>query len=246
MDAEIKEKVDQLRREGWCVLERIIPEDAIDRVRAHVQEAHVKAQQDYEAMGGHIGRQTGPNGEPGICLIAYLPEFAPYLGDERLLGVAHTVFGGHVRIAQTEFKTQVPNREDLDWRGFHSDWPHDLTDRDFAGRVAQPFPNATMQLSVLWMLSPFGPETGGTWVVPRSHRDPLNPRMHQTPEGLEERIDQFQADSRGDPGRWPGGQCAGDGQPDLAFDRGEPQPGAEGGDHHALLSVVVERGIWGA
>ena len=28
MDAEIKEKVDQLRREGWCVLERIIPEDA--------------------------------------------------------------------------------------------------------------------------------------------------------------------------------------------------------------------------
>ena len=67
MNAEIKEKVDQLRREGWCVLERIIPEDAIDRVRAHVQEAHEKARQDYEAMGGHIGRQTGPNGEPGIC-----------------------------------------------------------------------------------------------------------------------------------------------------------------------------------
>ena len=85
----------------------------------------------------------------------------------------------------------MPNREDLDWRGFHSDWPHDLTDRDLAGRVAQPFPDATMQLSVLWMLSPFGPETGGTWVVPRSHRDPLNPRMHQTPEGLRERIDQF-------------------------------------------------------
>ena len=102
MDAEIKEKVDQLRREGWCVLERIIPADAIDRVRAHVQEAHEKARQDYEAMGGHIGRQTGPNGEPGVCLIAYLPEFAPYLGDERLLGVARAVFGGHVRIAQTE------------------------------------------------------------------------------------------------------------------------------------------------
>ena len=50
MDAEIKEKVDQLRREGWCVLERIIPADAIDRVRAHVQEAHEQARQDY---GGH-------------------------------------------------------------------------------------------------------------------------------------------------------------------------------------------------
>ena len=191
MDAGIDEKVDQLRREGWCVLERIIPADAIDRVRAHVREAHETARQDYEAMGGNIGRQTGPNGEPGVSLIAYLPEFAPYLGDERLLGVARAIFGEHVRIAQTEFKTQVPNRTDLDWRGFHSDWPHDLTDRDLAGRVAQPFPDATMQLSVLWMLSPFGPATGGTWVVPRSHRDPLNPRMHQTPEGLQERIDQF-------------------------------------------------------
>ena len=86
MDAEIKEKVDQLRREGWCVLERIIPEDAIDRVRAHVQEAHAKAQQDYEAMGGHIGRQTGPNGEPGICLIAYLPEFCAVSGRRAFVG----------------------------------------------------------------------------------------------------------------------------------------------------------------
>ena len=31
MDAGIDEKVDQLRREGWCVLERIIPADAIDQ-----------------------------------------------------------------------------------------------------------------------------------------------------------------------------------------------------------------------
>ena len=205
MDAEIKEKVDQLRREGWCVLERIIPEDAIDRVRAHVQEAHAKAQQDYEAMGGHIGRQTGPNGEPGVCLIAYLPEFAPYLGDERLLGVAQAVFGGHVRVAQTEFKTQVPNREDLDWRGFHSDWPHDLTDRDFAGRVAQPFPNATMQLSVLWMLSPFGPgdgrDVGGAAQSPRSAQPANAPDARRA--GRADRS--VQADSRRDSGRWPGG-----------------------------------------
>ena len=110
-----------------------------------------------------------------------------------MLAVAEAVFGKHVRIAQTEFKTQAPDREDLAWRGYHSDWPHDLTDRDQAGRVAQPFPDVTIQLSVLWVLSSFGPETGGTWVVPRSHRDPLNPRMHQTPERLQERIDQFQS-----------------------------------------------------
>jgi len=193
MKDKTDKKVDQLQREGWCILEQIIPEDKIDAVRAHVQAAHEKAQRAYEAMGGNIGWQTGPDGVPGPCVIAYLPEFAPYLGDEQLLSVVKTVFGGHVRIAQTEFKTQQPNRGDVDWRGFHSDWPHDLTDRDLAGRVAQPFPDVTMQLSVLWMVSAFSPESGGTWIVPRSHRDPLNPRMHQTPEGLEEHIDQLKS-----------------------------------------------------
>lgn len=148
-------------------------------MRAHVESAHEKSKRDYEEPGGHIGWQSGPDGEPGICLIAYMTELAPYLGDQRLLAVVEAVFGKHVQIVQTEFKTQAPNREDLTWRSYHSDWPHDLTDRDQVGRVAQPFPDVTIQLSVLWMLSSFGPETGGTWVVPRSHRDPLNPRMHQ-------------------------------------------------------------------
>ena len=192
MDAEIKEKVDQLRREGWCVLERIIPEDAIDRVRAHVQEAHEKARQDYEAMGGHIGRQTGPNGEPGVCLIAYLSEFAPYLGDERLLGVAQAVFGGHVRIAQTEFKTQVPNREDLDWRGFHSDWPHDSDRQGFrwsSGAVLSKCDHAAIgAVDAVAVWARDGRDVGGAAQSPRPAQSANAP---DAPKGWRERIDQF-------------------------------------------------------
>ena len=40
-----------------------------------------------------------------------------------MLAVAEAVFGKHVRIAQTEFKIQAPDREDLAWRGYQSDWP---------------------------------------------------------------------------------------------------------------------------
>ncbi|MBT5872036.1 MAG: hypothetical protein HOH43_01345 [Candidatus Latescibacteria bacterium] len=193
MDNESDYKLGQLRREGWCVLERIIPRDKIRAVRAGVMASHEKAKSDYAASGGNMGRQVDLHGAPGISMIAYLSDLAPYLADERLLAVVHGIFGHHVRIAQTEFKTQEPNREDIDWRGFHSDWPHDLTDRDQAGRVAQPFPNVTMQLSVLWMISEFSPENGGTWVVPRTHRDPHNPRMHQTPEHLDEHVDQLRS-----------------------------------------------------
>ena len=42
-----------------------------------------------------------------------------------------------------------------------------------------------MGLTTIWLLSPFGPEGGGTWVVPGSHRDPRNPR------GPDDGIDEF-------------------------------------------------------
>ena len=32
-----------------------------------------------------------------------------------------------------------------------------------------------MSLTSLWILSPFGPDSSGTWIVPRSHLDPRNP-----------------------------------------------------------------------
>ncbi len=185
--------LNQLRREGFCVLDRIIPAHEVDSVRNGVVAGHVRATIEYEALGGNLGRQTDAKGGPGTCAIAYLSDLTPYLADTRLLPLVRAVFGQHVRIAQTEFKTQAPGREDTDWRGFHSDWPHDLSDRDQAGRVAQPFPNVPMQLSVLWMLSAFGPETGGTWIVPRTHRDPHNPRLHQTPEGLTEHVNQLES-----------------------------------------------------
>ena len=91
MDDQTIKNVDQLGREGWCVLDHIIPEDKIDAVRAHVIAAHDEARRDYERTGGDLGFQTGPDGGPGICVIAYLPEFTPYLGDERLLAVVQAV-----------------------------------------------------------------------------------------------------------------------------------------------------------
>ena len=151
-----------------------------------------------------------------------------------------------MRIAQTEFKTQVPNREDLDWRGFHSDWPHDLTDRDSRRPGGSALPGrdhaaiGVVDAVAVWPGD--GRDVGGAAQSPRSAQPADAPDA-----GRAGRADgPVQADSRGDPSRRPGGQCAGDGQPDLAFDCGKPQPGAEGGDHHALLSVVVERGIWRA
>lgn len=182
---QIDKYVLQLKEVGWCVVEGVIPENEVDAIRQHVETAHLEATAEYEASGGSLGRQTDKDGGPGKNVIAFIQPLASYLAEERVLGVIGTVLDPHVRIAQTEFKTRPPNDHNKMYRSYHSDWPHDLLDRDRAGAVRQPFPDITMGLTTIWLLSPFGPERGGTWVVPGSHRDPRNPR------GPDDGIDEF-------------------------------------------------------
>ncbi len=143
MTASIEEYLFQLRMEGWCLIEGVIPEDRVETLRDEVVAAHERAIQEYEAWGGSLGFQSGPKGEPGKNVVAYVPSLAAYFGDKRVVGVAQAMLDPHVRIAQTEFKTRPPN--------------------DMAN------------------FSPFSEKNGGTWVVPRSHRDLRNPRSHLDP-----------------------------------------------------------------
>lgn len=53
-------------------------------------------------------------------------------------------------------------------RGYwHADWPHNQTN---AADIPAPYADAVSKLSSLWMLTEFSPETGGTLVLPGSHR----------------------------------------------------------------------------
>lgn len=148
----------------------------------------------YEDLGGSWAHQAGPDGEPETNAVAFVPELAAYFADERVAGVAKRVLDPHVRIAQTEFKRRPPGEERKGLRGFHSDWPHDITDKDLAGAVMMPFANVTMGVSALWMLSPFSAENGGTWVVPRTHLDLRNPRSHLDPRNPPEMHDDIPSD----------------------------------------------------
>lgn len=51
------------------------------------------------------------------------------------------------------------------------------------GAVRQPFPDVALCLSTIWLLSRSGPDCGGTFIVPGSHRDPRNPRS--TVDGID-------------------------------------------------------------
>ena len=74
--------------------------------------------------------------------------------------------------AHVSFASAIINAPGNPRGTWHSDWPFN---QRVAGHVAAPYPDAVMHITTLWMLSPFTVETGGTLVVPGSHRSPTNP-----------------------------------------------------------------------
>ena len=216
-DAEIAGYLQSLRVQGFCVVEKVIPEGQVNKVRGSVYRGRRLLQQDREAErrkrlelerrkipdvqigSGPARPPMAPNAE--LCDIARNETFAEYLVEPRVLRVAKAMLDTHVRILQTEVnKSSKPaaealSEEQLLRRGWHSDWPHDLTAYrpsseepwKHCGAVAQPFPDVCMALSTVWYLGPedVTPYNGGTWVVPGSHKDPRNPRGPD--DGIDER-----------------------------------------------------------
>ena len=130
---------------------------------------------DFQPGDGPVRPQAAPRAE--ICDVARCEGFAQHLAEERVLKVARTMLDPHVRIMQTEVNKSsrpaerpIPD-EQRQRRGWHSDWPHDLTAYGpneehpwkHCGAVAQPFPDVCMALSTIWYLGPedVTPHNGG-------------------------------------------------------------------------------------
>ncbi len=224
-DAEIEGYLQSLRIQGFCVIERVIPQDQVTQVRESVHRGRQLLQQDRQAEHKkrlELEHQRNPDIEISsdaeqlngrsplrpplpphteLCDIARNETFAEYLAESRVLRVAKAMLDPHVRIMQTEVnKSSRPageklSEQQLRRRGWHSDWPHDLTAYGpnseapwkHCGAVAQPFPDVCMALSTVWYLGPedVTPYNGGTWIVPGSHKDPRNPRGPD--DGIDER-----------------------------------------------------------
>lgn len=168
-----EEKLYQLKMNGYCVLEGVIPDDKIDEVRESVvaaQAAHREKAEAELAKTRSRGHRVGVQGVANMRgVINETQTFAPYLADDRIMALTDALFGSYVRISCTDCVINYPGNERGYW---HADWPYNQTN---ATHVPAPYPDTIMHLSTIWMLTPFGPETGGTYIIPGSHRTDDNP-----------------------------------------------------------------------
>lgn len=147
-----------LTMSGFTVVEGVIPPAEVEGVRDSVVET-VDRVAGYNANG--VGFLAG--------ILNHDQSIVPHLLDPRLMGTISATLGDHVHIS---FASAIINAPHNTRGGWHSDWPFNQNN---AGHLPAPYPDVVMHLTTLWMLSPFSTETGGTLIVPGSHRAPDNP-----------------------------------------------------------------------
>ncbi len=159
----VDDLVKRIRIEGWCVVDGVIPPDEVAAVRNSLV-ATARSRPAGEANGRHAIQ--------GI--IAHDPSIAPYLSDERIMGVTEALFGHHVRISMTTGVILAPGypRSEEPGGGLHADYPFG---QGYDYRVPAPYPDAPLLLTSIWMLTSFTGDNGATVVVPGSHKAGNNP-----------------------------------------------------------------------
>ncbi len=173
METPLEENLRRLKTDGFCILEAIIPAARVGEVRESVVQAQAAHHQEAEADLAQTrarGHRIGARGVANLKqIINATQSFVPYLADRRILDIVEAVFGPHARVSSTSCVINYPGNE----RGYlHADWPYNATN---ASHVPAPYPDAILHLSSIWMLSSFSAETGGTIVLPGSHRKLDNP-----------------------------------------------------------------------
>ena len=163
--AALGQRLFQLRRNGFCVLENVVPKDRCDEIRNSVMKTVRVQHANFDT--GRIAAANKLGHTPSV--INYDQSYAEYLADDRLMDMIGRLLGEHVRIS---FTTAIINHPGNSRGGWHADWPFNQTN---AGRIRAPYPDAVMHITTLWMLSPFHTQNGGTLVLPGSHRRPTNP-----------------------------------------------------------------------
>ncbi len=174
--------VHQLRRDGFCVIEDVIPKEHIATVCEGVVAAQTRGHAQSEAARAATrakGHRIGVDGVASLRqVINETQVFAPYVASRKLMDVVDVLFGAYARVSCTDCVINYPGNERGYW---HADWPYNATN---ASHIPTPYPDTLLHLSTIWMLTDFNAQNGGTFVVPGSHRSDNNPSA-----GLMDEID---------------------------------------------------------
>lgn len=156
--------------DGFYVMHDVVTEEEAERIRQSVWETAAGRKSGAASESVAPSRRSLPSSvDFQAGLISKDQSFAEHLANPKILGVAEALFGEHVRVS---FTSAIINNPGNPRSGWHADWPFN---QEVAGHIPTPYPDMVAHLTTIWMWSPFSEETGGTLIVPGSHRSDNNP-----------------------------------------------------------------------
>jgi ectoine hydroxylase-related dioxygenase (phytanoyl-CoA dioxygenase family) len=165
--------INQIIEDGYSVVDGVIPGDQVASIRDEIIEVQQRNNERTEAEFAKIRARGHRIGARGVAALRQVINethcFAPWIADRKIMEVVETFFGPHSRISCTDCVINHPGNERGYW---HADWPYNQTN---ASHIPTPYPDTLLHLSTIWMLTPFNTETGGTLILPGSHRRFENP-----------------------------------------------------------------------
>ena len=148
----VEETLFNLKLHGWCICENLIPAAVVDAVR-----------QSVEATAADFA-QDGANYINIPDVLNYNQSFAPYLAHKAILDPLRALWGPYVRLRTAKGLVMKPGHQR---GGLHADGPYI---QGAPVRMNAPYQDFIAKITVVWMLTPFTRENGGTLLVPGSHR----------------------------------------------------------------------------
>ena len=178
----MKNRLVCIQQNGFCVVENVIPPASVRSIRETLFEVQAAHNEEGEAELAAIRARGHRVGAKGVGVLKQVINetqcFASYLADREILDLVEAFFGPFVRISCTDCVVNHPGNDRGYW---HADWPFNQTN---ASRIPAPYADAMVHLSTIWMLTEFSEQTGGTLVIPESHRIPENPSA-STMDGID-------------------------------------------------------------
>lgn len=160
VNTEAERHVEEIRLIGYTIVRDILTPDRLPSVRQALDRLY---QSQAESVGGEESLRIIQDANVVRCPLAEDRLFLELATHPRVLAVARAALGETFILQQQNGVINPPNNDHT-----QSAWHRDLPYQHFV--TSRP-----LAVSALWCLDDFNEETGGTWVLPASHRAELFP-----------------------------------------------------------------------
>jgi ectoine hydroxylase-related dioxygenase (phytanoyl-CoA dioxygenase family) len=156
---ELESDVDRFREEivinGFTVVPDVLPEATLAEARQRIDTV-------YSAQANEVGGEDNlrkiNDALVGRCLLAYDDYFLPFATNAKVHAVVSSLLGDYFTILQQNAVINAPTD-----KHYQSAWHRDLAYQHFVS-------SRPLAVSALYCIDDFSEVTGGTYVLPGSHR----------------------------------------------------------------------------